>query len=143
MNKPSPDKVYGPQLASLFQQYCELVHKESGASGMRVDAVFKFSKGKKGDLQFKTFVTVDSKTERMLDPDSPMPRGSKLQHDAVAAMRSVLVAAETAVQEDMGRRLALFEQQAKELLGLSSQLTVAEKRRRWSQLLPFLNPPNA
>lgn len=141
MNKPSPDKVYGPQLASLFQQYCELVHKESGASGMRVDAIFKFSKGKKGDLSFKTFVTPDSKTERMLDPDSPMPRGSKLQHDAVAAMRSVLVAAETAVQEDMGRRLALFEQQARELLSESTKVSIEQKVTRWRQLAMLLDAP--
>lgn len=84
----NPDRIYGPQLASLFQQYCELVHKESGASKIRVEAVFTFSKGKKGDLHFKTFVTPDSRTERMLNPDVPMRRGSKLQLEASLKLRS-------------------------------------------------------
>lgn len=55
----NPDKIYGPQLAALFQKMCEQVQRDSGVSKIRVDAVFTFSKGKKGDLVMKTFVTMD------------------------------------------------------------------------------------
>jgi hypothetical protein len=87
--KPGPDKVYGPQLANIFQRYCEEVYKESNATCIKVTAEFIF-KNKRGDLQMKTFTTPDATTERMLNPDVPMPRGSKLQQDADLKLRDIL-----------------------------------------------------
>lgn len=86
---PNPDKVYAPQLANLFQKFCELVRKESGATTIRVAATFVYKKGR-GDLKLKTFVTPDSKTERLLNPDVIMPRGSKLQQEATQRLRRQL-----------------------------------------------------
>ena len=86
----NPDKIYGPKLAELFQKYCELILKESGATSMRVEAVFTCSKSKLGELKTKTFVTPDSKTERMLDPDRPMRRGAKLQQEVSLKLKNEL-----------------------------------------------------
>ena len=88
--KPSPDKVFGPQLADVFQKYCEAVFKECEASTIKVKAEFVFKKGRRGQLQMKTFTTPDSKTERMVDPDVITPRGSKLQLDAAMRLNSEL-----------------------------------------------------
>ena len=84
--KPNPDKVYGPQLAELFSKFCSMINKESGASGIRVEAHYLFRNGR-GDLKMETFVTPDSKVERLLDTDVPMPRGTKLAADASAKLR--------------------------------------------------------
>jgi hypothetical protein len=84
--KPNPDKVYGPPLAALFQKFCEMINKESGATGIRVEAQFIFKNGK-GDLKMQTFVTPDSKVERLVDSEVPMPRGTKLAHDAAKKLR--------------------------------------------------------
>jgi hypothetical protein len=86
--EPSPDKKYGPQLADLFTKYCLEVSKETEAIGVRVEAMFVFRSGR-GDLKLKTFTTPDAKVERMLDPDVPMARGAKLQHDAAAKLKSI------------------------------------------------------
>lgn len=85
--KSGPDKVHGPRIADAFQKFCEAVAKESGATGVRVTAEFLYKKGK-GDLQMKTFTTPDAKTERMLDVDVSMPRGSKLMLEASMKLRS-------------------------------------------------------
>lgn len=87
--KPSPDKAYGPLLANLFQKYCEEIQSECKASTIKVTAEFIFKKGR-GDLQMKTFTTPDAISERMLDPEVPMPRGSKLQHEVTLKLRSSL-----------------------------------------------------
>jgi hypothetical protein len=142
MNKLSPDKVYGPQLANLFQKYCEAVQAECKATTIKVKAEFILKLGK-GDLQMKTFTTPDAKTERMLDPETPMPRGSKLQNDAMASVQRAFLAAEIAVQKDTGRRLDLFEQKARALLDEMPKLSVEQKAKRWAQLLPLLQPPTS
>lgn len=85
--KPGPDKEYGPKLATLYREYCEKVFAESGATTIKVTSTFIYKK-KKGDLQMSTFTTPDTKTERMLDGDVVMPRGSKLQQDATLQLRS-------------------------------------------------------
>ena len=86
--EPSPDNRWGTELANLFNKYCKDVNAECQASAIRVEAEFLFKNGK-GELKMKTFTTPDTKTERMLDPDVPMPRGSKLQHDVVEKLRSM------------------------------------------------------
>lgn len=92
-NQKGPDQVFGPKLADLFHEYARAIAKDSGASGVRIMAEFTFSpigpRGK-GNLSMKTFTTPDAKTERMLDPNTPLPRGSKLQHDALLKARSTL-----------------------------------------------------
>jgi hypothetical protein len=81
--KQDPDKVFGPQLANIFQKYCEMVYAETKASGIKVTAEFNYQyERKRGELKMKTFTTPDTLTERMLNPSVPMRRGSKLQHDA-------------------------------------------------------------
>ncbi len=86
---PSPDKMFTPQLAKVFNNYCIAVANETGATGIRVEATFDFTK-KEGNLKMKTFTTPDSKVERLLDPDKPMPRGAKLQHDVVHKVKSTI-----------------------------------------------------
>jgi hypothetical protein len=86
---PNPDDVYGPPIAELFRKLCEMVANESGATTVRVTAEFVY-KGKKGSLLMKTFTTPDATVERMLDPKIPMPRGSKLQHEATEQLRSAM-----------------------------------------------------
>ena len=85
----SPDKKYAPLLAKLMQDFCLEIYKESGASGIRVMAEFIYRNGK-GDLNLKTFITPDGKTERMLDSGIIMPRGTKLAHDAFSKLRCVV-----------------------------------------------------
>ena len=86
--KKGPDKVYGPLLANLFQKMSEEILKECGASAIRVEAQFILKSGQ-GELKLKTFTTPDAKTERLLDPGVPMPRGARLQFEVAAKLRSV------------------------------------------------------
>ena len=86
MKSSNPDKIYGPQLAAIYQKFCEMVNKESGATGIRVESQFIFKNGK-GDLKMQTFVTPDSKLERLVDAETPMPRGTKLALDAAKKLR--------------------------------------------------------
>ena len=87
--KPGPDKVYGPQLTDILKRYASDVRKESGATVVRIMVEFT-DRGGKGSIQIRTFTSPDTKTERMLDPDVPMPRGSKLQRDVTLRLRSVM-----------------------------------------------------
>jgi len=82
-----PDKIYGPLLANLMQKMAEEIKKDSGASSVRIVGEFIFAKGK-GDLKLQTFTSPDAKTERLLDPDTPLPRGTKLQHDVLTKFRA-------------------------------------------------------
>jgi hypothetical protein len=86
--KPSPDKVYGPKLADLFQKLCLEIAAETKAKGIRVKCEFLF-RGGSGELKMQTFTTPDGQTERLLDPEVPMPRGSKLQQEVISKMRSI------------------------------------------------------
>ena len=84
----SPDKIYGPKIAQLMLAFCKEIHKESNASGIRVNAEFIF-RNDKGDLVMKSFITPDGKTERMLDTEVLMPRGTKLSMDAFGKLKAV------------------------------------------------------
>jgi len=84
----APNKIYGPLLANLMQKMAKDIKKDCGASSVRIQCEFVFVKGK-GDLNIQTFTSADAKTERMLDPDKPLPRGSKLQYDVGEKLRAV------------------------------------------------------
>jgi|CXWL01.1.fsa_nt_gi hypothetical protein len=142
MNNPSPDKVYGPQIADLLRRFCREIALESNASGIRISAEFIYRNGK-GDLNMKSFTTPDGKTERMLDSEVLMPRGSKLAHDAYACLRNSFMATATALEQDTGKKQTLFERMAKELLTESPKLSLEAKTRRWMQILNLLQPPLA
>lgn len=77
------------KLASICLEICRGIYADSKASGIRVSAEFIFRNGK-GDLTVNTFITPDGTTERLLNKDVPMPRGSKLQQDASNQLRKVI-----------------------------------------------------
>ena len=85
----SPDKIYTPLLGKLMLELCQAIHKECGATGIRVQAEFLYRNGR-GDLNLKSFITPDGKTERMLEGGIIMPRGTKLAHDAFSKLRCVV-----------------------------------------------------
>lgn len=84
----SPDKIFGPRIASLMLEFCREIYKESQASGIRVVGEFIFRDGK-GDLTLKSFITPDGKTERISDTEVLQPRGTKLAYDAFAHLKKV------------------------------------------------------
>ena len=83
-----PTKIYGPLLANIMQRMAEEIKKDCGASSVRIQCEFVFVRGK-GDLKLETFTSADAKTERMLDPDKALPRGSKLQYDVGEKLKAV------------------------------------------------------
>lgn len=85
----APDKIYGPLLANLMRKLASDIQKECGARAVRISCEFNYENNH-GDLKLQTFTTPDAKTERLLDPDTPLPRGSKLQHDVVAKVRATI-----------------------------------------------------
>ena len=85
----SPDKIHIPMIAELMLKFAQAIEKESGATGIRIQAEFLYRNGK-GDLNMKSFMTPDGKTERMLDDGIIMPRGTKLAHDAFSKLRCVV-----------------------------------------------------
>jgi len=87
MGKPSPNNVYGPLLANLLQKLAVAIKTDCGASIVRITCEFVLRNGG-GNLKIQTFTTPDAKTERLLDPDASMPRGSNLQQDAIAAIQN-------------------------------------------------------
>ena len=87
--KPSPDKVYGPLVADVLHRFCKEIFKESTASGIRISCEFVWRKGK-GDLKMKSFITPDGTTERMIDTEVIMPRGTKLANDAFTKMSGLV-----------------------------------------------------
>lgn len=89
MNNKGPDQIYGPLLANLMQKMAQDIKKECGASAVRISCEFVYERGS-GDLKLQTFTTPDAKTERLLDPAKPMPRGSKLQHEVAQKMRAAI-----------------------------------------------------
>ena len=84
----TPTKLYGPLLANLMQKMAKDIKKDCGASSVRIQCEFIFVNGH-GDLNIQTFTSPDAKTERMLDPNKPLPRGSKLQYDVGEKLRAV------------------------------------------------------
>lgn len=91
-NRKSPTREHGEKLSSILLELCRAIHKESGASGVKVVCVFNFRVDEKaplgkGVLKMKTFTTPDAKTERMNPDEIQEPRGSKLQRDAMANLR--------------------------------------------------------
>jgi len=84
----APDRIYGPQIAELLSKLCQAVTKESNATALRVECSYMYYNGK-GDFKMKTYTSADALTERTLDPNVPMRRGSKLQHEAVSQLRKV------------------------------------------------------
>lgn len=88
MNIP-PDKAFSKKLADIMLTFAQEIHKETSASGIRISCEFMFRNGF-GNLKMQTFTTPDSKTERILDVNKLMPRGTKLSVDAHAKMRSVV-----------------------------------------------------
>jgi hypothetical protein len=84
----NPDKIHGPLIANAMQKLCEVIAKESGASTVKVKCEFTYTKGK-GELKISTFTSPDSNTERLLEPDVVMPRGSKLQQEVSMKLRGM------------------------------------------------------
>ena len=144
--KSGPDAEFGPRIAAVLHDFAMAIAKDSGASGVRVVVEFNVRVNNdipqgKGKLDMKTFTTPDAKTERMLDPNVSMPRGSKLADDAFAAMRNTFALTATALQPDAVKKMVLLERMAKELLAESEKLSPDEKLRRWTRLIPLIESP--
>lgn len=135
--KPGPDKVVGPLLANLFQRLARMIAEETGAVGVRVLGEFKFNHGR-GNLTLRTFTTPDAKTERLLDPEVPMPRGAKLAHDAYAGLRRLFGIIAASLERDAAKRQARFEHMARELLAASEKMSLRQKTVRWARLISLL-----
>lgn len=81
----------------LLEKCADAIREETGASGVRLLCRFVFHAGQErshgnGTLHMSSFITPDGTTERLLDPNVPMPRGSSLQHEACERLRRQLKA---------------------------------------------------
>ena len=88
-----PEEILA-NVPAQFLDWATAVALDSGASGVRITGDFTYDPDfpalRKGALHTRIFVTPDAKTERMLDPNVSMPRGSMLHRDADKAMRRVM-----------------------------------------------------
>lgn len=94
--KVTPDCGFDDRhtLSEVLTQFAVAIHKESGATGVRILCKFDFdrpdaSRPGKGNSRIWTRVTPDARNERIGD-GTLRPRGTKLTLDAARAIRNTM-----------------------------------------------------